>query len=400
VPTPRHRRDGSGIRVLIAAHAHVEGTCRRLAELGLEVAGLQPRAVDLGAFGGLQTSTTERQAFPLCLPRVFPLRPYPYSLYLGGVSACLRRFRPDVVLVAGEPSELGVAQVVRLARRTVPGVRIVLHVLENLPLTWHGFPRCLRGWAERATLARVDLIATASQGAAEVLVAKGFDPAHIRRLYLSVDAEAFSRQDRARCREQLGLPQRSFLVGYVGRLVWEKGVDLLLQALAGLPAEAGVVLAGTGDHEPSLRGLARDLGLAERVHFLGRVPRQDLSGVYSALDVLVLPSRGLPRWQEQFGLVLGEAMLCETPLVGSTSGAIPEVLGEAGLTFPEGDSAALAGCLRRLLDDATLRSQLAAAGRQRALTAFAEEAHFPRMAAIIREAPTLPPPRWEAPSSG
>ena len=354
------------------------------------MAGLQPRVVDLGAFGGLQTATAERHAFPLCLPPVFPLRPYPYSLYLGGVSAFLKRFRPDVVFIAGEPSELGVAQVVRLARRVVPGVRIVLYVLENLLLTWHGCPRCLRGWAERATLSRVDLFATATTGAMAPLAAKGVLPERIRLLHPGIAAEPFSRQDPTPVRRALGIPEGACHIGYVGRLVPEKGLDLLLSAFATLPADCHLTLVGEGPDAAALQAMAAGLGIAARVHWTGRIPHADLPAYFSAFAVMALPARGLPRWQEQFGLVLVEAMLCETPIIGSTCGAIPEVLGEAGLTFMEGDSAALAGCLRQLLDDAALRAHLAAAGRRRALATFSEEVYFPRMAAILREAVDLP----------
>ena len=91
---------------------------------------------------------------------------------------------------------------------------------------------------------------------------------------------------------------------------------------------------------------------------------------YHTLDVLVLPSRSRPNWKEQFGRVLIEAMACGVPVVGSTCGEIPMVIGDAGLIFPENDCAALTAALQSLLDDRAQRTALAAAGRRRVLERF------------------------------
>jgi glycosyltransferase involved in cell wall biosynthesis len=93
----------------------------------------------------------------------------------------------------------------------------------------------------------------------------------------------------------------------------------------------------------------------------------------NALDLFVLPSETRPNWREQFGRVLVEAMACGVPVVGSDSGEIPTVVGDAGLSFPEGDAARLAECLRSLLADAALREELAQRGRERVLELFTVE---------------------------
>jgi glycosyltransferase involved in cell wall biosynthesis len=86
----------------------------------------------------------------------------------------------------------------------------------------------------------------------------------------------------------------------------------------------------------------------------------------------VLPSRTRPNWKEQFGRALVEAMACEVPVVGSDSGEIPNVIGDAGLVFPEGDVAALAGHLRRLQDSQDMRRDLGRRGRARVLDRFTQ----------------------------
>ncbi len=91
------------------------------------------------------------------------------------------------------------------------------------------------------------------------------------------------------------------------------------------------------------------------------------------LDALVLPSLTRPNWIEQFGRVLPEAMACETPVIGSSSGEIPHVIGEAGLVFQEGNVQELVACVRKLLDDPELYARLAVEGRQRVLENYTQE---------------------------
>jgi glycosyltransferase involved in cell wall biosynthesis len=360
-------------------------------ERGFEVAALQPAAVDLGEFGGQRVAARQPAPYPLKTARLFPTRPYPYGLYLGGVVPLLRSFRPEVLYVVGEPSELSVAQTARLSRRVSPDTRIVLYSFENLGRRWSGFPRRLRGRAERATWRRLDLIAAASEGARQFLTRSGFDPARIRLLPLGSDEKLFHRQEASALRAEWGVGAEDYLVGYAGRLVYEKGVDVLLEALAGLPPRFRLAVVGGGRYEGELRSLAARLQIEERIRWMGRLPASRMPLFYSACDSLVLPSRSIPDWQEQFGLVLIEAMLCETPVIGSSCGAIPEVIGEAGLIFPEGDAGALADRLARLAGDATLKDELAQAGRERALQRYTTGRYFDGMAEIIREAAALPP---------
>jgi len=88
--------------------------------------------------------------------------------------------------------------------------------------------------------------------------------------------------------------------------------------------------------------------------------------------VLVVPSRTRPNWKEQFGRVIVEAMACGVPVIGSSSGAIPDVIGDAGLIVPEGDRAALAGALRGLMSDPDRRRDLAERGRARVLARYTQ----------------------------
>jgi glycosyltransferase involved in cell wall biosynthesis len=155
-------------------------------------------------------------------------------------------------------------------------------------------------------------------------------------------------------------------------LVGEKGLDVLLRAAAGLDGSWRIHLAGGGPAQAALEALAAELGLAGRVHFVGHVPSTEMVAFYQGLDALVLPSRTLPNWKEQFGRLLIEGMACGVLVIGSDSGAIPEVIGEAGLIFPEDDVDGLRALLRRVMADEELRRQQARAGRERVLAHFTQ----------------------------
>jgi glycosyltransferase involved in cell wall biosynthesis len=182
-----------------------------------------------------------------------------------------------------------------------------------------------------------------------------------------------------------------FTVGFAGRLVPQKGVDLLLRAIQSLPEDTRGLIVGDGPERGTLQALARELGIAERVHFTGALPAHtDVPRYMSAMDVFVLPSVTTPKIKEQFGLVLVEAMVCGVAVVGSSSGEIPRIVGETGLVFREGDAADLTRQLERLRDP-VYRERLAGQGRERALREFSWSAVADKTYAAYRELMGEPP---------
>jgi glycosyltransferase involved in cell wall biosynthesis len=168
-------------------------------------------------------------------------------------------------------------------------------------------------------------------------------------------------------------PDRPFTVGYVGRLLEAKGLLDLLDAVAGL-ADAQLLLVGNGELRPQIEARAAQLGIAGWVTIQSAVATTDVPKMMHQMDVLVLPSRTTRTWKEQFGRVLIEAMSCAIPVVGSSSGEIPNVVGDGGLIFPEGDVDALRALLLRLRDDEALRNRLARKGRHRVLERYTQAA--------------------------
>jgi glycosyltransferase involved in cell wall biosynthesis len=116
-----------------------------------------------------------------------------------------------------------------------------------------------------------------------------------------------------------------------------------------------------------------ELARQPHITLLGALQRHDMDRFWQGIDLLALPSLTTPRWAEQFGRVLVEAMSRGVPVVGSSSGAIPEVIGDAGLIFPEGDAMALATTIRRICDSAALRADLIARGLDRARRCYSQD---------------------------
>jgi glycogen(starch) synthase len=148
---------------------------------------------------------------------------------------------------------------------------------------------------------------------------------------------------------------------FVGRLVSDKGVDVLIDALGVLARQGqrvGLTVIGDGPELPALRRQVDALGITSQVHFAGRRTGADLVAALNEHRVLVVPSV----WQEPFGVVALEAMACGCVPLVSRSGGLPDAAGAAGVVFEPGDSQALAQAIERLLDDPALLNRLRAAG--------------------------------------
>lgn len=171
--------------------------------------------------------------------------------------------------------------------------------------------------------------------------------------------------DRDRGRASLGLKSEHQLVGLVGRVCRQKGIDTFVDAamrsVETLPQAHLVVLGDIEDPQLAARLTARinDAGLGAHIQFAGH--REDMADMFAALDVLAAPSR----W-EGFGLMLVEAMAAGVPVVASNVGAIPEVLGDAGAYVPPEDPAVLARVIQSVLYDPQRRASMIALGHVRA----------------------------------
>lgn len=223
------------------------------------------------------------------------------------------------------------------------GFRLVLTVWETIPLL--DAYRNVRTRPYRAlVLANTDLFLAATERARASLLLEGAPPERIRVCPPGVASDLFAAS--AQRADAAGAP----LILSPGRLVWEKGHQDVLRALALLRrglgsaprSDARLLIIGKGPEEARLRAYAHELGVADAVEFRGFIPYEEMPATYAEAACLVLASLPTWSWEEQFGMVLAEAMAAGLPILASSSGAIPEVAGPHARYFTPGDWPTLA----------------------------------------------------------
>jgi rhamnosyl/mannosyltransferase len=234
-------------------------------------------------------------------------------------------------------------------------------------------------------LDRVDLVIASSPNMVEhsPYLARVADKCRVVPFGLPLDRFLPTPALTARAAELRSAHERPVVL-FVGRLIYYKGADVLVRAMASVDAD--LVMIGRGPLQPELEALAVELGLAERVRFVEPVGDAELAAWYHAADVFCLPSVAR---SEAFGLVQVEAHACGTPVVSTnlTTG-VPFVNrdGATGLVVPPGDVSALAGALQTLVTDDTLRTRLGEQARTRAFSEFTVDRMVQRTLAVYAEA--------------
>lgn len=348
-------------RVLVAGHSYVVGVNQRkldaAAALGrVEPALLVPTGWKVREWG--RRLPLER---PFTSFSVFPGRVWlegrsgGYVYPASTIYRAIRGFRPGLIHVEQEVFSLSTAQLALVAWLT--RVPLVVFGWENVdrPLA---FPRRL---GRRLVLRTTSLFIGGNREAVSLVRRWGYRGPAVVMPQFGVDVAAFRPRN---CRFDGG----PFVVGFVGRLVWEKGVDVLLDATRRLrqqDCDVRLLVCGSGPERDRLLEHARSDGIAGLVEWQPAVEPNRVPEVMQRLDALILPSRSAPRWQEQFGRVLIEAMAAGVPVVGSSCGEIPNVIGRDDLVFPEGDAEALARILQRLIRDRSYWEEVRAYGLAR-----------------------------------
>jgi glycosyltransferase involved in cell wall biosynthesis len=346
------------LKVLMVSKSQVlgayHGKLRELARLGVDLTVIVP-----ARWGNEQLEVQEAAEYKIrILPCVFSGHNH-FHFYRSRVAP----LDADLVHLEEEPWSLVTYQFVRACVKEHKPVVFFTwqNIYKNYPPPFNYF--------ERFSFRHARAAIAGNEAAGEILRARQFSKPITVIPQLGIDPNFFYKRDVAQHRTRLGLADK-FAIGYVGRIVREKGISDLIQALALLPDRCVLVLVGGGEFLRDAEQLAKQLGVASRIRWIQQVSSLQVPEYMNILDVLVLPSRTTRRWKEQFGRVLIEAMACETPVVGSSSAEIPHVIGDAGLVFPEGDVAALTEHLRRLYDSPDLVALFGARGRDRVLQRF------------------------------
>jgi glycosyltransferase involved in cell wall biosynthesis len=367
------------MRVLMISKALVAGTSqRKLEELakcpGVELTLVTPSywQSDDGSklmLERLYTSGYRMIVTPMALNGNFHLHFYPR---LGKI---MREVRPDIVHIDEEPYNFATFQAARLAHKM--RARSLFFTWQNL---YRDYPPPFRQM-ELYNYRHARAALAGNREAADILKRKGYHgPIHIIPQF-GFDTGIYKRSEPRQPRA----PGAPFTLGFLGRLVEDKGLPTIIEALTMLPDYCRAVFTGNGPMKSVLEEQATRLNVSERVTFKGGVPTYEAPRVLQEMDVLVLPSLTRPNWKEQFGRVLAEAMACETPVIGSDSGEIPYVIADAGLIFPEGNARELSQRVQQLLDDPTLYATLARKGRQRVLENYTQEQITKQTYEVYRE---------------
>lgn len=378
-------------RMLSLGHSQVVGSNRRLAyELamayGWEVVVVAPR-VWKGEWGRMTADPVE-VGLPHCGSSrpshgaslvlddlVQPFARLPQLIRYGRTALDLiRSGRFDLIRLEQEPYVLAAGQTARaMPSNSFLAVATYQNLLKRYPPPF--------SWSERATISRADAWLPYGQTARNALASR-YDTGRIlvRVLPPGVDHHRFAPNPAAArtIRQRLGWSEPGPpLIGYVGRFVPEKGIDLLIDLMDRRePGRFRGLFVGGGPLESQLRALeSRHQGAVRVVTGVGH---EAIADWINALDLLMLPSRTTRRWREQFGRVLVEAMACGKPVIATASGEIPHVVGEAGWLVAERPAHQRSievedwlHAILQLVESPDRRRQLGDAGRTRVLDRFA-----------------------------
>jgi glycosyltransferase involved in cell wall biosynthesis len=335
---------GCDMKLAVVSHAYVQpGYLQVFAPMcecpSVDLALLTPQRFRFGLHAApcdFVNSLDRLRSFGL--PTRFAGRQGTFVYSWSALSSALSEFQPDILLHEQEVYSLGATQVAAMAsRRSVP---LVMFVWENVQRSLSWPRRRMRDFV----LDHCAGLLVGSEGAARVHREWGFTGPIAVVPQMGVAAvnpsPVYGRRNGPR-----------FRVMFAGRLVPEKGIDCLLRAVGALRnfgVDAIATITGRGPELPRLTRLTEELGLRSSVEFTGAIAMAKVRELLGQSDVLVLPSRSTPVWEEQFGRILVEAMAEGTVTVGSRTGAIPEVIGNNQLTFAENDAEGLSRILERL----------------------------------------------------
>jgi len=375
------------MKILVASHTYiVDLNCEKLRALAQLEPGIQIRVVVPKRWkpGGVQTKIVETQYRDEGALKIVPIANFSQNhqglLTFGAdLISQMHQFRPQIIQVEQGSRSLAYTQMIILNQ--LLGIKA-----KNIFFTWWNLPYTLKfpvSLLEKYNLHHSHGIIAGNQDGAEILGDRGYQGKIKVMPQLGVDEKLFTPRSQPELAAKLGIYQGEFVVGFVGRFVPEKGLLTLLQALIGLRDYPWkLLLLGRGELRDILVKIIEENNLQERVIMVESVPHNQVPNYINLMSTLVLPSETTSKvktltsvgWKEQFGHVLIEAMACQVPVIGSNSGEIPHVIGDAGLIFPEGDIQALANCILQLRQNPDLAQRLGVMGYKTAMRKYTNTA--------------------------
>jgi glycosyltransferase involved in cell wall biosynthesis len=357
-------------RLLTIGHSYVVAANRELAhQMALQGHGAwQVTAVAPAHYrGDLRPIATEPIANEASALETLPVRldRAPHLMWFGGRLREILAHDWDVVHCWEEPYTFAAS---RIASHVPARAAFVVASFQNIS---KAYPWPISAF-ERKTMARTNAWIAFGETVRETLASRDGYTRPSRVIPPGVDLHRFRPDPAARqaTRARLGWPGDAVVVGYLGRFVEEKGLDLLTHVLGGVLHDptCRALFVGGGDLERRLRQFAEVCPGRVQVHT--GVPHDDVPAWLNAMDILCAPSRSTPRWREQFGRMLIEAMACGVAVIASDSGEMPFVVGDAGVIVGEDDEAGWRHAVERLVVDEAARRMYAQRGLARAQARF------------------------------
>ncbi len=356
------------LRVLIVSHAYVvgvnQGKLKAIADTEeVELALLAPsnwKAWEWNRFLSLETPYPEIRIYSA--PVWFTGRVGAHLYAPWKIWQVINDFQPDLIQVEEEIFSLCAFEVAIWAK---------LFQKPMVVFGWENQQRSLplpRQWIRNLVMSGTNLFIAGNQDGAVVMLNWGYTRQIEVMPQMGVDTGLFS--------PQIPSNKDEFNLGFLGRLVREKGIDILFTAVSQLQSQGlncRITICGSGKSEADLRQMAAQQKIADIVTWKGAVRHEETPQEISKFDVLVLPSRTVATWKEQFGHVIIEAMAMGIPVIGSSCGEIPNVIAHPDLIFPEEDAEALAAILKRAICDRSWLSEMSSYGIDRVQKYYSHE---------------------------
>src|SRR3990167_3589253 len=289
------------------------------------------------------------------------------AFFITGLIKALRN-KPDIIHILCDEPFLWTFQSLLYKMVFSPKSKFIFHSWQNIKFDRKNYSQknyflyWIDSLTENFVFRYSDAAVVRNREAEDVLRIRGFKKT-IRYIPWGVDTGYYKKNNRHS-------KNTKPVIGYIGRFVREKGIKDIIKAVSLLKTEYLLLLIGNGPELQAIKDEVKSAGIDSNVEIVSDATYDKIPSYLNSMDILVLPSRSIPKWKEQFGRVLVEAMACEVPVIGSSYGAIPEVIRDCGLIFREGDINELAEKISILLKNPDMRKRLGQEGRSRAIEHF------------------------------
>lgn len=270
------------------------------------------------------------------------------AVFYSHLKWLLKNIKPDIIDLEDEPFNLGSFQIIFYRNRYSPNSKVILHASQhqykNYPIPFN--------FIEKYVLKRTEAILARNEMAMEVLRRKGYGGI-LKKITHGVNTDAFHPRGLPELCREIN-PENKPLVGYVGALGVHKGLHHLIEAAKGLQCK--LLFVGEGSYKKDLMDLVNQTRVDAQ--FVPSATHEEIAQFMNCMDIFVLPSITMANWVEKFGRVLIEAMSSGIAVLGSSSGEIPNVIGDAGMVFKEGNVTDLHEKLEYLIRNESKRNEL------------------------------------------